>query len=30
VAKELEELLVPMTLLAFRQHATRGNVEGGK
>ncbi len=30
VAQELEELLVPMTLLALGQHATRGDVEGGE
>ena len=30
VTKELEELLVPMTRLALRQHATRGDVEGGE
>ncbi len=30
VAQELEELLVTMTLLALRQHATRGDVEGGE
>ncbi len=30
VSQELEKLLVPMTLLALGQHATRGDVEGGE
>ena len=30
VAQELEKLLVTMTLLALRQHATCGDVEGGE